>query len=340
MTTPTGTIIAGRYRVDRYLGSGGYGEVYAVIDLHQSASVALKLLGPAVEGTWHEAQVLTALRSDYILPVWNADVDAGVAFLVTALAEHGSADRHVASPGVPPATAIRWVRAAARGAARTHQVGLLHRDIKPDNVFLTDTGEALLGDFGIAVLMDAAGQAPAHGTLTTQAPEVVAGESTSVASDVYSLGATLYALLTCSYAHLCSDADAMAARIINDEPVPLRDLAPHLSQALSRRVQIAMAKKPDERYPTAAEFDAALGELPAPARTWARTDEHGGHLACWRGVKPGNQDACVCLEAVDTRAVVTARHQPSGRRIAAACRGAAAQSVWPRNLRSAMSDVP
>ena len=256
------------------------------------------------------------LESPYILEFQNADIDEGVPFLVTALATNGSANTPMTPIGAPPDEAIRWVRHTCRGAARTHASGLLHRDIKPHNLFLTASGEAQLGDFGIAVLMDANGEASPG------------GGNTSVASDVYSLGATLYALLSGKYSNAYGDP-------------PIRDLALHVSQALAQRVHTAIAPDPADRYHTPAEFDAALGDLPAAVRrNWRRTDEHAGHQCCFRGEAPGKADATVCLLAVGTRWEVLAAHRPNGRMITKACRPPGPRSTIARNLRAAMADVP
>jgi serine/threonine protein kinase len=258
--------------------------------------------------------------------VWNADVVAGRPYLVTELATNGTVDKYMAPRGIPPKEAVRWVRHAARGAARTHDAGLLHLDIKPGNLFLDAKGEALLGDFGLAAAMDANGHGPPVGTPATKAPEVEAGGPSSRASDVYSLGATLYALLTGVY------------------PFPrpylaLRDLAPHIPQVLAQRIAKAMADDPADRHQKAGDLDAALGDLPDSDRYWFRTDEHvpGGHDACWRGQAAGKADTTVCVTAASgTRFDVTAQHQPSGRRITNACRTGVSRRELPRTVRAAI----
>jgi serine/threonine protein kinase len=341
MARPVGALIDNRYEVRRYLGSGSFGEVYEVLDRHQDVIVALKFLRSLPGGAmWEEAQILTRLESEYILRVRNATFDSGVPFLVTDLAFHGSADAPMSPVGVSPGEAVRWLRAACRGAARTHAAQLLHRDIKPANIFLRGDGQAMLGDFGIAVLMDAAGRAACGGTAQTMAPEVAAGGQTTIASDVYSLGATLYALLAGRYAHDGPTGPACMANVVNGSPPALRDVAPHVSQALAQRVAKAMARDPVDRYPSAAAFDAALGSLPEAERQWQRTDEHPTHQACWRGTAAGKSGATVCLVLAGRRAEVLAQHQPTRRRITAACRPPAPPSAWSRNLRAAMAAVP
>jgi serine/threonine-protein kinase len=328
MPVPIGTLIDDQYEVLDFLGGGGYGEVYRVHDRYLNTTVALKLvLAMASANVWAEAQALTQLRSPYILGVRNADVVAGVPYLVTELAAQGSANAAMTPVGVHPEQAVRWIRHVSRGVARTHADRLLHRDIKPHNMFLTEKGDAQLGDFGIAVLMDANGEGPSLGTPVTRAPEVTAGESTTVQTDVFSLGASLYGLLAARFPAETGHA-------------PLRNVAPHIPRALAERVHKAMAADPRDRYQSAAEFDTALGDVPAVDRRWMRTDEHPAHAWCSRGVAKGKADATVCLVPAGKRWAVHAQHEPSGRRIAAACRPPAPQSALSRNLRAAMSNVP
>lgn len=328
MPVPVGTILDGRYEVLGFLGRGGYGEVYRVRDRYLSTIVALKLLvGLASPNVWAEAQALMQLRSAYILEVRNADVVAGVPYLVTELAVHGSADARMAPVGVHPDLAVRWIRHVSRGVSRTHADRLLHRDIKPHNMFLNENGDALLGDFGIAVLMDVRGEGPPLGTPVTRAPEVTAGANTTVQSDVYSLGASLYALLAGRFPAQTGYA-------------ALRDAAPHIPRALAERVHKAMAANPADRYDSASNFDSALGDLPAVDRRWMRTDEHSGHTLCFRGSAKGKADATVCLVPAGKRWAVQAQHDPSGRKITPACRPPGPQSAIARNLRAAMANVP
>jgi serine/threonine-protein kinase len=340
-TYSVGDLIDGRYEVQGFLGAGGYGEVYAVLDRNQGVVVALKMLAPVGGGAWHEARVLTKLRSEYILPVWNAATFSGVPYLVTELAVYGTLTTQFSPLGVAPSQAVQWVIDASRGAQRTHDANLVHRDIKPDNIFLNERGRALLGDFGIASLMNSAGQAPPHGSAVTLAPEVAAGGPTTRLSDVYSLGATLYAILAARYPFEGPTHPAIVAQIVAGPPPPLRDLAPNVTIALAKRVDKAMSRNPTDRYPTAMDFAADLGRLRATSREWWRTDEHTGqgHVGCWRGEARGKAAATVCVIPAGKRFEVEAAHQPSGRRITAGCRLPGPASALPRMLRAAMAAV-
>lgn len=342
MPFPPGYVFASRYRLARFIGRGGYGEVYEAVDTHQGDVVAIKLLqSVSAARPWAEAEVLTALRSRYILGVRNADVATGTLYLVTDLACFGTAADRMSTQGVHPDVAVGWIRHACRGTTRTHHARLVHRDIKPDNLFLTAEDAAVLGDFGLAKLVDAAGRASWGGTPITMAPEVVARGPTSVQSDVYSLGASMYALLAGRYAHNGPDPASCYAAVLAGPPPRLRDIAPHVTLALAARVETAMERDQTKRYPDPACFDAALGELPTATRRWRRTDEHAPHhRACFRGESVGSgRDATVCAVASGRRFAVEACHQPTGRAINAASRPPARPSLLARNLRAAMATV-
>ena len=336
MSNAAGTYIAaGRYEILGNIGGGSGGDVYRVFDHFQKCEFALKLLGPSAV-TWDEAQVLTQLQSDYVLPIRNADVDNGVRFIVSDVATKGSADRQMAPLGVDPRLAVRWVRAAAHGAARAHASNLLHRDIKPANVFLTADDRAVLGDFGMAATMDASGTTAANGTPHTVAPEVLRPPyRCSVRSDVYSLGATLYALLAGRYGHEAPTKLETQNAVLAGPPPRLRELAPHVLPALADRVEKAMARNPADRYATPADFAAALGALP-PHAPWRRTDEHAAHHRCWRTDRPGGKAITVCAIPSGNGFEVEVRHRPSGVRIVPACRPRCTSAKLPTAVRTAI----
>lgn len=289
------------------------------------AIYALKLLGPKqIAGPWAEARLLNSLSGDYILPIRNADTTPeGTRFLVTDVAEHGTVmDRIDPTLGVAEEQAVGWVRQACNGLARVHRHGLLHRDVKPENLFLTDSAKCLVGDLSLAGAQNAMGCVAAGGTLETMAPEVgavdlpgYAGdvEVYCVRSEVFSLGATLYWLLAGTPAVIGTryrDAATIA-------PVDLWELAPHVSRGTRDIVMKTLSGDPAARYPDPAALAAALGRRNRPDRRWVRVAAHPEHARCYEGLRAGRiVGLCVIQGSGSNGYALQVRHRPSGRRLA------------------------
>lgn len=341
-----GELFDDRYRLQALIGQGGFGEVWRAVDTYRSSepafesqTVALKLIKTRDRAaTWQEASILTALKSDHILEVNNADVYVDVPYIDTDLAAT-SLDKRATPLGVEPEQGVAWMRRALRGLELCHQHRLLHRDVKPGNIFLTESGSAKLGDFGNVALMDANGRADVGGDHLIWAPEFFWGEGASVASDIYAAGVTLYALLTgampyTGYKQLADLAEAVVA----GKHQPLRDVAPHVSIALADKVKTAMSLNPTSRYTSAAEFDNALALQPR-ARRFIPTAVHTGHLRCWTAVGKG-ADVHVCtVEGANRRNVsIVSAHADSGRRITRLCCDTTPAQV-PRRLRAVFGEL-
>lgn len=317
---PIGAWVANRYRVEAFLGDGTYGEVYRVWDDHQSQMVALKALDPkkVAAWPWREATQLTRLRSDFILSIWNADVVTGVPFIVTEVADHGTVGDLVRAGPLMPGEAVQRIRHAARGTARAHDDGVVHRDIKLDNLFVGADGRTMLGDFGLAHPLDpSSGLAPGTGTPITCAPEVLAGGPTSRASDVYSLGASLYACLVGEYPYQREaklDVGMLRSLVAAGPPTPIRDAMPTVSRLLARVVADALARNPGDR-PTAAELDGELGRISFD-RDWIPR-MHSGHDSCWES--PRGPSLHVCMSTVGRRLRIDVTYQPSNRHLRDLC---------------------
>ncbi len=334
-----GELIANRYRLEKSLGQGGFGEVWKALDTHRNLDVALKLMKTRDRGaTWREATILTALRSEHILEVHNADVFVDVPYLDTALADCSLDDR--AYPhGVEPGVAIDWMRRALRGLDLCHKRGLIHRDVKPENVFLTAQGDARLGDFGVAALMDPAGTADPHGDPFIRAPELFTGGRASVASDVYSAACTLYSLLAgrSPFAGITTMPDLETA-IVGSRYPALRDIAPHVSQALSDKVRTGMKIDPAARFASAASFDSALA-LTQATRTFAPQPPHPSHERCWH-VEGGGGALVVCVvgDGAGRRVEVETRHAISQNRVRKHC-FLSTRGELSRRLRAVFNDL-
>lgn len=325
--TPSATIIAGRYSVNRPLGQGSFGEVYEVFDHNLNQVCALKLLRSVPPGVWDEAQVLQQVRGEYVLPVLNADLVSGRAYIVTDLATRGTVgDQITPGVGVPISQAVRWARNACQGVARLHDHKLLHCDIKPENLFLDVREEVLVGDLGLSQLWDDNGLALACGTPETMAPEVASSFAMnasapcySVRSDVYSLGATLFWML--NGCPPLPEGSPMPILVSATRP-DLWEVAPHVTRSLRDIVNKAIAHDPAERYATPADLDAALGGRDLPARCWTRVVPHAGHVQCFRGDKTGASQLLACAIPTGTRTQVeiAVTHAGTGRNFRRATR--------------------
>lgn len=348
-------MIAGRYMVQGNLGQGGGGETYQVLDTHENDVVALKLLTIAPPGgMWAEAQILRRLADPHILPIRNADLAQGRPYVVTELATHGSLDKLLQAAGqcgLATDDVVRWIQQACHGVARAHDLRLLHNDLKPGNLFLNAQGEALVGDFGLATLLPPGATAtPCLGTTAEiAAPEVASAwnaptPSASVRSDVYSLGATAFWLLTGRPPYDFGGTTDFDAKMLiaATQPTPrLRDLAPHVPQYLGNVIEKAMAPAAADRYPSVTAFATALGTRTGVPRRWRRTDEHPGHHACWRGEPLGNGGTyLMCLEigSRPTQGIITTTQASSGHRVNRGCR-TTPMRCWGQGVRAAMQAV-
>jgi eukaryotic-like serine/threonine-protein kinase len=324
-TLPVGARIHNRYVVLAHLGGGVNGEVYRVLDERQRIEVALKMLDLAHKppGGWYvEAEFLTQLRGDFILPILNADDEAGVPFIVTEIMANGStADQIVPGIGVPVDKAATWVQQACAGISRIHDKRVLHNDIKPANLFLDEDENVLVGDFGLVCPMDKAGNGHAAGSAETLAPDVITAGVSNVRTDVYSLGATLYELiaghwLNPAITHL-ADPAVVYPMVVAHTPVPIGNVAPHVPVGLRSIIMKAVDPNPAKRYADPGELGAAIGGRAKQRRTWVRTVPCPGHTMCFIGTRPGANDYQVCAVPINARGRhhIRSRHVHSGQKL-------------------------
>ena len=304
-------MIANRYREIGQLGPKGVcGQSLRCFDVNEQCEVAVKLIEThgGLVGPWDEARYLRQLSDPHILPIRNALEDLGQPILVTEIAEGGTTGDRLGQPvGLAPLEAIDWVRQACLGVARAHSEGLIHNDIKPANLFLTNTGRCMVGDFGFATLIDpSVGRARLLGTTaTTGAPEAITGALTGkltayAPSDVYSLGATLYWLLVGTPPVPATKTHQQARDFVErGQVVALKWAAPHVVDYTCRVVARALSPDPDKRQQTVVDLHSDLGSARAAegtGRQWHRIAPHAGHTECWEcspvGDKKGLQ---LCL---------------------------------------------
>ncbi len=260
------------YEITAVLGRGAFGIVYRAWQPAFSRHVAIKVLMDTLDDRYaarllRECQALgTASTHPNIVTVHEAGfTDEGRGFLVMEYLSGGSLADRLTRDGALPWQDVARIGVRLAGALETaHRAGVLHRDIKPDNVLLSDYGEPKLADFGIARLVGgtATRTGPVYASILYAAPEVLVGQASSTpASDVYALGGTLLTLLT-GHPPFVPRADepvgALIARIVSNPP---ELLVPDVPVGLLAVIGRAMAKGPADRQATAAEFGAALREV-------------------------------------------------------------------------------
>lgn len=323
----------GRYDLIAYLGGGAFGEVWEAQDSTTGRRVALKLIDPSrtsADDAWREATLLTSLASPngpntaFLVGVHGAAMSTlGVPYIDMVLLD-GSVQARASGHGVDEAMAARWIQRVARGLHLCHERGLLHRDVKPDNILLSRQGDALLGDFGAAAIMAADATAAEHGDAQVRAPEVFGGRCT-VQSDVYSLGVSLYFLVAGRYPHRLSDFRGDAGAFVTAVKAGLpdvRDAAPHLSLGLTRIIRAATAMDLSQRYPSAAALDLALAGLAPLRRVIREVTPCAGAERCW-DASPSPRQALLPVHVCTTPAVrggiqIDTRHR-GGQRIREHC---------------------
>ncbi|MDB4891780.1 MAG: putative serine/threonine protein kinase [Gemmatimonadetes bacterium] len=314
--------LAGQFTILREIGQGGMGVVYLARDDKLDRPVALKVLPSdssdtvARERFLREGRTAARLAHPNIVPIYRADEMGGIAFFTMAFVDGESLADRVRDRGpLQPADAVRILREVAWALAYAHARGVVHRDVKPENVLLERaTGRALVTDFGIAHTAEGMYGEPkltqagaVLGTLQYMSPEQVAGETLDGRSDLYSLGVVAFFMLS---GKLPFGDFAGAAVIIahaTRQPPSLRDVASEVPAALARVVDRCLAKNPDDRYATgealADAFERALTESPALPSAAAVADDRSTRLseteanAIWRRAAQLQADALRRLES-------------------------------------------
>jgi serine/threonine protein kinase len=276
---PLASALRDRYRLERELGVGGMAKVYLVYDVKHDRHVALKALRPDVAQTvgaerfLREIQLAAKLAHPHILPLFDSGDAGGVLYYVMPNVQGASLRDRLDQLGMLPVEeAVRLAVEVAGALDYAHRQGIVHRDIKPDNIMLQD-GHALVADFGIgkafsAVESGGATQAGLSvGTPAYMSPEQAAGESVDGRSDLYSLGCVLYEMLVGEQPFTGSTVQALIAKRFVQTPADVGILREGVSRPVARAVRKALARLPIDRYETAALFVAALSEIEAaPSR--------------------------------------------------------------------------
>jgi len=274
-------ILNGRYQVKERLGEGGMGLVCRATDLRLNRDVAVKMLRPQYAGDPEfvqrfnqEATAAAQLAHPNIAQVFDTGRDGDTRYIVMELLKPFTLKNliaHAAGGKLTPEDAIRYTIEIARALGHAHTHGVVHRDIKPQNILFTDDGHVKVTDFGIARAMSST-SSTATGTVLGSphylSPEQAHGQAAGPSSDIYSLGVVLYEMLTGRPPFTGETPLGIAVQHLRTEAPPVRALAPQVPVGLEQVVQRALAKTPEERFATATEFAAALdaargGRLPS-----------------------------------------------------------------------------
>jgi serine/threonine-protein kinase len=287
-------VLSGRYTLEREIGRGGMGIVYLAREVALDRPVAIKLLPPEValsasrrDRFVREARLAASLSHPHIVPIHAVGERDGLVWYVMAWVDGETLGERVRRAGpLPVSAAARVMREVAWALGHAHARGVVHRDVKPDNILLEHgSGRALVTDFGIARAADAGTDSGGQGVGTPayMSPEQAAGGALDARSDLYALGGTMWHALTGRLPYEAGSAVALLAQHAAAPVPPLAAARSGVPPALARAVERCLAKSPDERFPSAealldavADVRDSRSEVPAPVRGFVRDADGAG----------------------------------------------------------------
>jgi serine/threonine-protein kinase len=301
--------LSGEFRLLREIGRGGMGVVYLADDTQLQRRVAIKTLPPHLaldpavrERFLREARTAAALSHPNIVPIYSAAERGGVVYFTMGYVHGESLAERLQREGPLDAVgAVAVIRQLALALEAAHAQGVVHRDIKAENVLLDMAGRAVVTDFGIARVSEAqplTATGTVLGTVQYMSPELVTGEALDGRSDLYALGVLLFRMLTGRFPFERNSASAVLVAHVNSAPPRLHEYRPDAPDALDALVAALLEKRPDDRVPSARallhQLDAVDGSrtampvvptLAVPARlssveaeaVWARAAELQAH---------------------------------------------------------------
>ncbi|MGH7559584.1 MAG: protein kinase domain-containing protein [Gemmatimonadales bacterium] len=281
--------VAGRYSLEREIGRGGMGIVFLARDVALDRAVAIKLLPPSFalrpelrERFLREARLAARLSHPNIVTIFSVEEHESAVFFVMAYVRGETLAQRVQRAGPLPAPqAVRILQEVAWALGYAHSIGVIHRDVKPDNILLEQaSGRAMVADFGIALATGIPrrdGEGEIVGTPQFVSPEQASGEAVDGRSDLYSLGATAFFALTSREPFEGASPLALVSKHLTEPPPKLVEVRPDLPRPLAEAVDRCLLKNPGERIATAEQLAEALGatglsarEVPPPIRHFFR----------------------------------------------------------------------
>ncbi len=286
--------LSDRYRLERELGQGGMATVYLAEDLRHGRKVAIKVLHPELsaviggERFLAEIKVTANLQHPHILGLIDSgEADGLLYYVMPYVAGESLRARLIRERQLPVEEALRLSREVASALDYAHRQGVVHRDIKPENTLLQD-GAALVADFGIALAVHQAGGSRmtqtgmSLGTPAYMSPEQAMGErEIGARSDVYALGAMTYEMLAGEPPFTGPNSQAIVAKVLTEQPPPLRPKRPTVPPAAEAAIMTALQKLPADRWGSAREFSDALTGAGSRSGTTAYSPD-GGRAASRR----------------------------------------------------------
>ena len=307
--------LGGQYSIERELGRGGMGIVLLARDERLDRHVALKVLPPSLadqgdtrERFLREARMAAQLSHPNIVPVHRADDIGGFAFFAMGFVDGETLSERIRDRGtLPPAEVIRMLREVAWALAYAHARGIVHRDVKPENILIErGTGRAIVTDFGIA-------RADFHpsltqdghvlGTVHYMSPEQASGEPVDGRSDLYALGCVGFFALTGRLPFEHASPQAILVAHATRQPPALREVAPGIAPELAAVIDRCLMKRPDERFATGEELAEALTKAASVASTDGRDANESAvissdaAMAVWRRAAELQAEAASRLES-------------------------------------------
>ena len=265
-----GSILAGKYRIVEPIGKGGMGVVYKAEDIKLDRTVALKFLpaelsedSEARERFVREAKAAAALSHAHICTIHEIGEEENQYFIAMECIKGQSLKQKIQKGPLDQTEALAVAIQVAEGLEEAHKNGIIHRDIKPGNIMLTDNGTAKVMDFGLAKVLGGSlitKEAKTMGTVAYMSPEQARGEPVDQRTDIWSLGVVFYEMLSGELPFRGDQEASILYSVVHGEPDPFQELRPPIPSELQQIIFRALKKKPESRYQSAGEM---LSELKA-----------------------------------------------------------------------------